>query len=511
VAWLLGDRELPAHVDPERDALRWQHHSRSYAELRARAIGLAGGYRARGLALGDRVAALLYNRGETFELYFACAYAGMTFVPVNFRMSASEVEYVLRDSGARLLVTEPDLLDVAKTAVENLPDVQLIVLDKSDAGARYEQLVQPAKPLTELGFTNPHLILYTSGTTGYPKGVMLSHMNIMWFALQQASLYPFMDRDMVMLLTGPTFNTAAINEQSIPTFLAGGTVTILPSRGWRPEKMAAAIDDFSVTHTIIYPGMMEQFLQADAIKPIGLQSLRFVLTGGENCPAANVSRFRKRWSHISLAIAYGLTEAGVITWIRDDEIDDHPGSVGKTFGGQTHMVVDPNGRPAPTGGIGEIVTAGPVVTEGYWHAPELTASAIRDGWLWTGDLGREDEHGHLYIEGRSKDMIISGGQNIYPAEIENVLSEHGGLLDATVIGVPDRRWGEAVCAIVVPKDGAGLRAEDIVAAVQQRLASYKKPKYVLFMNELPRNPAGKVLKTQLREELADLEDRQAGS
>ena len=505
VRWLLGDMRLPGHIDPDRLALRWKDTDRTYQELRDRAVGLAAGLRRAGLQPGDRVCTLLYNRGETFELYFACAYAGLTLVPINFRMVAREAAFVLQDCGARFLLTEPALEDVAKGAVEEAPEVMLMVLDAEESGASYEALVQGAPIEGDWGSTDPHLILYTSGTTGRPKGVMLSHTAIMWFALQQAALYPDMTADMVMLLTGPTFNTASINEQSIPTFLAGGTATILPSRGWTPERTSELIDRWGCTHAVIFPGQMEQFLDADTRSRIGLESMRFALTGGENCPTATVARFRRRWSHMSVGIGYGLTEAGVITWIRDGELDAHPGSVGRSFGAQTFRVVDPEGRPVPQGETGEVVTAGPVIASGYWNAPDLTAAAVRDGWLWTGDLGRVDEDDYLFIEGRSKDMIISGGQNIYPAEIENALSEHTGLLEATIIGVPDRKWGETVCALVVVKEGVSLTEQDIVDFIQERLASYKKPRHVVFMDSLPRNPSGKVLKRDLREQFRDLE------
>jgi len=511
VRWLLGDTSLPAHIDPARLALRWGSTDVTYGQLRDRVVRLAAGLRQAGLETGDRVCTLLHNRGETFELYFACAYAGLTLVPINFRMVAREAAFVLRDSDARMLITEPSLEDVAVGALEEVGGVDLVVLDVDEPGDGYEALLHPDPPQGPMGSTDPHIILYTSGTTGRPKGVMLSHTAITWFALQQAALYPAMDRDMVMLLTGPTFNTASINEQSIPTFLVGGTVTILPSGGWTPQRTSDLIDRWGCTHAVIFPGQMEQFLDADSRNRIGLESMRFALTGGENCPTATVARFRRRWDHVSVAIGYGLTEAGVITWIRDDELDAHPDSVGRAFGAQTFRVVDPDGTPVPAGVTGEVVTAAPVVTSGYWNAPDLTDEAVRDGWLWTGDLGRVDEDDYLYISGRSKDMIISGGQNIYPAEIENALSEHTGILEATIIGVPDPKWGETVCALIVPKEGVTLTDADIVSFVQERLASYKKPRHVVFMDSLPRNPSGKVLKRELRERFADLGDARDGT
>jgi len=513
VRWILGDAHLPAHVDPDRMALRWGDIDRTYAELRDRCVGLAAGLRAAGLQVGDRVSTLIHNRGETFELYFACAYAGLTLVPVNFRMVPPEVEFVLRDSGARCLLTEPALADIAAQATEGLDDVQVVTLDADAPGAAYEALAATPPIEGPLVTTDPHLILYTSGTTGRPKGVMLSQTAIMWFALQQSALYPEMSRDAVTLVTGPTYNASALHDLSIPTFLLGGTVSILPSRGWSPEKMAGLIDRHAVTHTLVFPGMIEPFLAADADEPIAFASLRFVLLGGDNCPTATVARFRARWDHLSVAVCYGLTESGVITWIRDAELDGHPGSVGRAFGGQTFQVVDDEGRALPDGEVGEIVTAAPVVASGYWNAPALTAATIRDGWFWTGDLGRSDEDGYLYIGGRSKDVVISGGQNVYPAEIENVLSEHAGLLEATIIGIPDARWGESVCAVVVTKPGVSLEAQDVVEFVQARLASYKKPRHVVFIDQLPRNAIGKVLKAQLREQYRDLgqPEQQEGS
>ena len=508
VRWILGDADLPAHIDPASTALRWGDTARTYAELRDRSVRLAAGLRAAGLRVGDRVSTLLHNRGETFELYFACAYAGLTLVPVNFRMVVPEVEFVLRDSGARFLVTEPALADVASGATAGLAAVQVISLDTDAPGAQYADLVATPPISGPFVTTEPHLILYTSGTTGRPKGVMLSHTAITWFALQQSAFYPAMASDVVTLVTGPTYNASALHDLSIPTFLLGGTVSILPSRGWSPEKMSDLIDRHAVTHTLVFPGMIEPFLAADADEPIGFASLRFVLMGGDNCPTATVARFRARWDHVSVAVCYGLTESGVITWSRDDELDAHPGSVGRAFGGQTYQVVDEEGRTLPDGEVGEIVTAGPVVTSGYWNAPDLTEATIRDGWFWTGDLGRRGEDGHLYIGGRSKDVIISGGQNVYPAELENALSEHTGLLEATVIGVPDERWGEAVCAIVVPKPGVDLQVQDIVEFVQARLASYKKPRHVVFTDELPRNAIGKVLKAQLRDQHRDIEHQE---
>lgn len=502
VSWLLGLDALPAHIEPGSLALQWVDGERSYADLRHRARSLASSMLNRGLAPGDRVGAHLLNRGETFELYFACAFAGLTFVPVSFRLTPREIGLISSDAEFKFVFTQADLASTLFAGLDesNAPRPQVVVLDDHAGGDEFEGLASvPAADLVN-SHTPLQLLLYTSGTTGRPKGVMLRHTNIMWCAMQQAAYYG-MDTSTVTMLTGPMYNTAALNEQSIPTFLAGGTVTIMPSRGWKPYAMGDLMDSWGVTHALIYPSMMDPMLESDRQKPIPFASLKFALTGGENCPPAVLARFRARWPHIKLCVAYGSTESGIVSLIADSEIERRPGSVGRPAGGQTFISVDEHGNPLPANQIGRIWTAGPSVVSGYWRAPELDAQVLRNGWLDMGDLGRIDEDGYLYIEGRSKDMIISKGQNIYPAEIENTLLEHPSVLEVAVIGVPDDDAGEAVCAVVVLREGHTVSSEELIGFVQERIASYKKPKYVVFQDRLPRTPAGKVLKGDLSQHI----------
>jgi fatty-acyl-CoA synthase len=245
--------------------------------------------------------------------------------------------------------------------------------------------------------------------------------------------------------------------------------------------------------------MLEPFLDADARSEIGLASVKNMLTGGENVPPAAVARFRKRWPHISIIIGFGGTENGCPTTIQDDEIDRHPSSVGRVTIGVTLRIQDSQGNALPQGEVGEIWVAGPSVVSGYWNAPELTASVTSDGWMNTGDIGFLDPDGYVYLRGRSRDLIISKGQNIYPAEIENVLSENDDLLEFTVVGVPDEEFGEAVCAVVVAKPDRDVTADDVIDFVRERLASYKKPRHVVFVDKIPRNPGQKVLKNEAAE------------
>lgn len=502
VSWILGLDALPAHVKPDSLALQWVDGERSYADLRRRARSLASAMLKRGLAPGDRVGAHLLNRGETFELYFACAFAGLTLVPLSFRLTPREIGWVSSDAELKLIFTQTDLAAALFAGLDesSTPGPQVIVLEDHAAGDAFEAMASFSAADLVNSHTPLQLLLYTSGTTGRPKGVMLRHSNIMWCAMQQATYYD-MDASTVTMLTGPMYNTAALNEQSIPTFLAGGTVTIMPSRGWKPHAMGDLMDKGGVTHALIYPSMMDPMLEADRQKPMPLASLKFALTGGENCPPAVLARFRARWPHIKLCVAYGSTESGIVSLIADSEIERRPGSVGRPAGGQTFITVDEHGVPVPANKIGRIWTAGPSVVSGYWRAPELDAQVLRDGWLDMGDLGRIDEDGYLYIEGRSKDMIISKGQNIYPAEIENTLLEHPAVLEVAVIGVPDDDAGEAVCAVVVLREEQAVTARELIEFVQERIASYKKPKHVVFHDRLPRTPAGKVLKGDLSQHI----------
>lgn len=497
---LLGETSLSAAAMPDRLALVWEDGQRSYAELRENALRLAAALRARGLSDGDRVATFLMNRGETFELYFACAYAGLTLVPISFRLTAAEVAHILCDSTPKIILTDTAHRGLIDEAVARaVPGTPVLILETHAPGPDYEALIASASPLPPAAHrTTPvQLILYTSGTTGRPKGVPLTHMNILWAAFQQVGMFRGINADAVMLIVGPMYNTAGINESSIPTLLVGGTVAILPSTGWTPERFGQFAGRFRATHALLFPSMMQPILDADERSPLPLESLRYVYTGGENCPPALMAAWRRRFPDKRLAVAYGSTESGFPTIIEDEEMERYPGSVGRVVFGQSVRIVSAEGQVLGPGEIGEVWTSGPGVISNYWSAPEIDAVTIRDGWLKMGDLGRMNADGHLYIVGRTKDMIISKGQNIYPGEVENALRGHPGLSDVTVVGVPDREFGEAVCAAVIPREGAKLDPDEIIAFTRQTLASYKKPRHVVVLDVFPRGLSGKVKKDEV--------------
>ncbi|MDF2617932.1 MAG: lcfB3 [Xanthobacteraceae bacterium] len=505
VSSILGEYSAQALHQPGKTALVWEHGSRTYGELRERARRLAGAIRAAGLQTGDRVAALLYNRGEMFELYFAAAFAGVTLVPVSFRLTSVEIASILNDCQAKMVFTETELagsLEAALPALDLKPLV--IMLEAAASGEAYEALAARTEPVATPFHTDVHLILYTSGTTGKPKGVAMRSLAITWAAMQQVTQFRELDDRAVMLLNAPLFNTAAINESSIPTFLVGGTVAILPSRGWSAQRLGAVISRWGITHALVFPSMFRPMIEADEQEPLPLATMKWWYTGGENCPPALMAEVRRRWPHIHLAISYGSTETGFPTLIEGDDIALHPGSVGRVTPGQSIRLLDQDGNDVPVGEIGEVWTAGPSVMRNYWNAPQLDAETVRDGWLRIGDLARMDEEGWIYIVGRSKDLIISKGQNIYPAEIENALRQHPAVLDVAVVGVPDEEFGEAVCACIVPRRSDEVRRDEIMGFLVDKLASYKKPRHMFFMEAFPIRNATKVDKKELARTCSDL-------
>lgn len=498
VASILGEYAPQCFHNPEKLALIWEHGALTYRELRKRALSLAASLRAIGLQPGDRIATLLYNRGETFQLYFACAFAGLTIVPVSFRLTAPEIASILNDCGAKVVFSEPDLEQVLTVAVPELEvKPRIVMLETEGSGAEFECLAAETEPLRERNPNDIHMILYTSGTTGRPKGVAMRSQAIAWCAMQQVSQFRHLDRDAVMMLNAPMFNTAAINESSIPTFFVGGTVAIMPSRGWNTQKLTELISKWKVTHILMFPSMFRELIKADNDHRIPLEGMRFWYTGGENCPPALMSEVMRRWPHITLVISYGSTESGMATQIEGEDIERHPGSVGRVAPGQSIRLLDQQGNDVALGEIGEVWTAGPAVMQHYWNAPQLDAETVRDGWLKIGDLARMDEDGWIYIVGRTKDLIISKGQNIYPAEIENAIRQHPSVLDVAVVGVPDAEFGEAVAACIMLRKGADADRDGIMAFTLQRLASYKKPRHMFFMDHFPVRNATKIDKAEL--------------
>ena len=495
---LLGDYSPQALHHPEKTALLWEHGSRSYGELRDHARRLAASFYAMGLQKGDRVATLLFNRGETFELYFACSFAGMTLVPVSFRLTPTEVASILNDCTPGVVFTEPELAEVLAAAMPELTvKPKVVTLESTAPGAAFERLSMETEPIAAPVAHDLQMILYTSGTTGRPKGAGMRSTAVVWCAMQQVTQFRYLDDKSTMLLNAPMFNTAAMNEASIPTFFMGGTVAIMPSRGWTAERLAHFIGKWSATHVLMFPSMFQPMIEADQRQRLPMDTVRFWYTGGENCPPLLMAEVRRHWPKIVLQVAYGSTESGMVTLIEGEDIERHPGSVGRITPGQSLRLLDADGKDVPVGEIGEVWTAGPAVMRNYWNAPQLDAETVRDGWLKIGDLARMDEDGWIYIVGRTKDLIISKGQNIYPAEIENVVRQHPAVAQVAVVGVPDPEYGEAVCACIVLRKEQSASKDEILSFTLTKLASYKKPRHMLFIDSIPIRNATKIDKAAL--------------
>ena len=459
----------------------------------------AAALHARGVRAGDRVAMLSPNNDALIVQLFACWWLGAVACPLNVRWSAAELRHALGDCGARLLLVDAEQ---ACIAAEMHGAVTLLPADMLAAQARDEAPLDD----TRTGGDALAAILYTGGTTGRAKGVMLSHANF-WSAAMTRGAELNNSPDSVTLLVAPLFHVAGLGRLIGQSIVGGGCVTMSQ---FRPAAVIAAIARHGITDIIVVPSMLQALLDEPSFTPTQVQSVNRIAFGAAPMPPDLLDRALATWPHAEFFQAYGLTETAGAVCINlpanhtaAARASGRLASVGRAGLGAEIRVVDESGRDLPRGTVGEIIVRGPMVTRGYWGQPDTTAQALRDGWFHTGDGGRMDADGYLTIADRLKDMIISGGENVYSAEVEAGLRSHPAVADAAVIGLPDARWGETVHAVVVLQpsfagsDAAALR-DELVAWCRRQLAGYKCPRSIEFSAALPLSAAGKVLKTQLR-------------
>lgn len=494
--------EKRADMQPELEALVDLHSGRrfTYAQLNARTNQTANLLAQAGVAPGDRVAVLMPNGHEFVETYFGIAKIGAVMVPLNWRLTPHELSYILRDSGARSLVFGTEFAD-AVAAIRDLPEapvLDLLVAVGSaplPPGARCYAELQAKQPTTFATAACPDgllFIMYTSGTTGRPKGAVHTHATAFSGVLTCSATLQGRPGDR-MLLPMPLFHVGGIGTLNFSFYQAKGVVLM---RAFDPEATWRVVERERITNTMAVPAMLAAMLQATSLQDCDVSSLVDVSVGAAPVPLTLIEEYLARG--IALQQVYGLTEsAGAGVYLSSDYARRKTGSAGRAMFHTDLKVVDAAGVQVPPGEAGEILLRGPHLMTGYWNLPEATAEALRDGWLHTGDVGVLDEDGFVYVRDRMKDMIISGGENVYPAEIENVLLSHEGVADAAVIGRPDTRWGEVPVAVVVRRDPA-LEPASLVEFARERLARFKCPAEVHFVDALPRNPSGKVLKTDLR-------------
>jgi fatty-acyl-CoA synthase len=486
---------------PKREAIVSEAGRWSYEQWEKNANRRAWALAKRGIKKGDHVATIFLNGNEVLETFFALSNLGAVIVPLNVRLSGKELHYIVEHSDATALILSHEFEPVIREIKGDLPRVEQYFMSGGDVQedmVDFEQICQ-GESEEELGVEVEEddiaCILYTAGTTGRPKGVLLSHKNCMWASVNiitNIDLQP----EYRVLLVFPLYHAAAFIILVSNLFLGCTQVTL---RAFDPKRVMALIEEEKINRMTSPPTVWNFILQLPDLDKYDTSSVRSLSSGAESMPLETKKKLLKHFPNAALGETYGMTEtAGTITTLHPKDVLTKMASVGKPFVNVEIRLVDDEGNDVPVGEVGEILARGPNVMAGYYKDPEATSETLRGGWLHTGDLGRLDEEGFLYIVDRKKDMIITGGENVYPREIEEVLYGHPKILEAAVIGLPDPDWGERIHAVVALKEGESLSEQEVIDYCKRYIASFKKPKSVEFVDRLPRSPAGKVLKRILR-------------
>lgn len=498
-AWVhkrrLKSPDKPALIFGDDDTL-------TYRELAEQVDRLSALLRQNEVRKGDRVAYLGENSPEFLLALFGAAQLGAVFVPVNTRLAAPEIEHVLRDCGARALIYDPGFAARLAPALERL-EVPVILQtgpgdDELPGLARLLNSTGPAEIEVEVTLEDPAAIIYTSGTTGKAKGAVLTHANLTWVSLNTLIDYDVVSTD-VALMISPLFHVASLGMGALPVILKGGTIVL--EKGFEAGRALQLIEQHGVTMLSGVPTTYQLMADHPTWASTDLSTLAKLTCGGSAVPARILNAYEDRGLHFSQG--YGMTETSPgATSLAPEMTRIKQGSVGLAHFFTQVRVVDRDGLIAPPGTVGEIEISGPNVFSGYHGQPASTAATFTgDGWFRTGDLGYLDTDGYLYISDRLKDLIISGGENIYPAEVENLINDMDGVVGVAVIGVPDERWGEVPWAIVTVRDRATVDTASVRSFLEGKLARYKMPVRTVVVDELPRTASGKVRKAELRERI----------
>jgi len=472
----------------------------TYGQMDERVDRLANALAERGLRKGDRVAALLLNSIEYVELLFACAKKGYVLVPLNFRLAVPELAFILNDCTPRALFYDPFFKKPANELPDRVHSLKFQVASSILGTGEYDDMISAAAQTPALdpdvGGDDDVLIMYTAGTTGRAKGVVLTHNNCFFQTINGWALGN--SPAAVTLVVLPLFHVGGLNGSVTPMIHIGATTVLVPK--FDPGEVLQIVEREGVHGIMAVPTVYQMLAEHPDFKTRDLSTLGLLISGGAPLPMALIETWHSRG--FEMRQGYGLTEASPgVTGMGPGDCEQAPGSVGKPCLYTEVRIVDDNGRGLPAGETGEIIVRGPNVMKGYWGLPAETADAVKDGWLYTGDLGSLDDDNYLTIVGRKKEMIITGGENVYPAEVEQALTDHPLVAMAAVVGCKDDKWGEVPVAFVAPQPGARLDASELLEFIRPKLARYKLPRGIHLRNVLPISAAGKILKRVLQEEL----------
>jgi fatty-acyl-CoA synthase len=494
-----------SELNPAKTAIIVDDLQISYRQLYGRYSRTASWLFARGIRKGHRVSVLLRNCPEFIEVYLACARLGAIFVPLNFRVTASELAYFIDDAQPRMLIFNSGYAALVEDAREHKTNasMQLAVVGSPVEGSGIESYrdevlgfpegphdfspeAEPSDP------EEPQVIMYTSGTTGKPKGAVLSHRKT-FFNCLNAEIFFKLNFDDRMLIILPLFHSGGLFIQAAPTLYKGATLIIHPK--FDPGRVFSDIERYRATKLLGVPTVFKALIDVPPEERSDISSLKVCAGGGEKTTPELLEQCRA--AGLSFRQVMGQTETSILLWASEEDSYRKPGTVGKPVFHADVKLIDKQHRRVKPGQVGEIVARGAIMMNAYWRDPVKTRDVMREGYLHTGDLARMDEEGYFYLVDRLKDMYISGGENVYPAEVERVLREHPQIEDVAIKGIPDPKWGEVGHAFIIPKAGKALEPQEVIKWCESRLARYKLPKEVTFCREFPRTSLGKVRKAGL--------------
>ncbi|WP_462406266.1 class I adenylate-forming enzyme family protein [Gracilibacillus sp. Marseille-QA3620] len=498
---LIGEAlKCAAHNVPKQEAFVFEEKRLTYEETLKKASSAAGWILSQGIRKGDHIACLFKNNLEFIDVYFGASLSGTVLVPVNFRLVPNELIFIINQSEARMLFIEAEYVEMIHSISEQLPMVEHYIVNGTASLPKgwisYNQIGMAAELPVDLRDDDAHVIIYTSGTTGKPKGAVLSHKNL-YMNAQNKMYHSPSPLGTKLLIVPPLFHVAGLAHIAI-TCLMQGTMHI--QREYQPVQILETIEREGINSMFLVPSMWNFLLQVPNFNDYDVSSMKVCAIGGAICPLEIKKGIMNAFPNAQLNEAFGQTEMSpTTTYLTGEDTLRKTDSVGRPSINVRIRIVDEEMNDVPIGEVGEIVYQGPTMMKEYYRNLEGTKEAFRGGWFHSGDLVRMDEEGFIYIVDRKKDMIISGAENIYPKEIEEALYQHEAVLESAVIGVPDADWGESVKAFIVLKPGYELSEQNVIDHCRLCVSSYKKPRYVEFIETLPKNASGKILKTALRQ------------